>query len=106
VKHCIEKGFFYHYKHDPKGRIENYAYEVLGVAKDSENGAQNVIYRPIYKCDYLEGADFFSRPIENFLDIIKKSETNDGQVLKRFTKISDVYVTSELKKILSVGEVL
>lgn len=27
-----ERGFYYHYKHDPAGSVDNYAYEVLGAA--------------------------------------------------------------------------
>ncbi len=31
-----EKGFYYHYKHDPKGEVNNYAYEVMGVGSHTE----------------------------------------------------------------------
>jgi len=30
-KNVPEKAFHYHYKHDPKGEVNNYAYEVIGV---------------------------------------------------------------------------
>ncbi len=35
-----EKGFYYHYKHDPKKGVEYYAYEVFGVALHTEDGSQ------------------------------------------------------------------
>lgn len=32
-----EKGFYYHYKHDPNGSFDNYAYEVLNIGHHTES---------------------------------------------------------------------
>lgn len=48
-----EKGFYYHYKHDPLKDEFNYAYEVLNIAHHTEvEGLEEsamVVYRPIYE---------------------------------------------------------
>ncbi len=31
-----DKGFYYHYKHDPNGLVNNYAYEVLNIGHHTE----------------------------------------------------------------------
>lgn len=52
-KRVPEIGFYYHYKHDPDGSKENYAYEVIAVGFHTEENARVgeehfVIYRPLY----------------------------------------------------------
>lgn len=96
-----EKGFYYHYKHDPKGAINNYAYEVMGVGHHTENDcrpedANLVVYRPLYNASvYQAGKMFDIRPLEMFMeDIIK-----DGKTMPRFTKITDTAVIKELQEI-------
>lgn len=37
TKKIPEKGFYYHYKHDPKGEFNNYAYEVVGLGLHTED---------------------------------------------------------------------
>lgn len=59
-----ENGFYYHYKHDPAGPIENYAYEVFGFARHSEDESVYVMYRPLYENSYFEGVDASIRPLE------------------------------------------
>jgi hypothetical protein len=44
-----EPGFYYHYKHDKNGSINNYAYEVVGVGHHTEEqDTYFVNYRPLY----------------------------------------------------------
>lgn len=31
-----ELGFYYHYKHDPTGAVNNYAYEILNIGHHTE----------------------------------------------------------------------
>ncbi len=98
-----EKGFYYHYKHDPAGDVGNYAYEVLGVGLHSEgsHGELNqkdmlVVYRPLYEAFvYKEGKLFDIRPLEMFMENI----TKEGKEMKRFTKITDAKIIAELEKI-------
>ena len=92
-----EKGFYYHYKHDPKGPFNNYAYEVLGIARHTEDESLSVIYRPLYENRYLEGMDCSNRPLEMFMEDV----TKDGKTFPRFTKITDEAIISELKTIKS-----
>jgi hypothetical protein len=78
-----ERGFYKHYKHDPNGEPLNYTYEVIGVAKSSEDESFQVIYRPLYESSFLGASNFFSRPLENFMERL----TIDGKTFQRFEKI-------------------
>ncbi len=92
-----ENGFYYHYKHDPAGEVNDYAYEVVGVGHHTEDEVTNfVIYRPLYPSSvYLAGKMFDVRPLEMFLEKVEK----DGKSIERFTKITDAKVIAELEKI-------
>ncbi len=46
-----EKGFYYHYKHDPHGKKYNYMYEVVGIARNTEENTFTVLYRPLYESE-------------------------------------------------------
>ena len=95
-----EKGFYYHYKHDPRGPVNNFAYEVFGFGMHTElhddpNG-EMVLYRPLYEAFvYKKGKWFDVRPIPMFLEEV----TKDGKTFSRFTKITDPEIVSELQKI-------
>ena len=96
-----EKGFYYHYKHDPAGDINNYAYELMGVGLHSEEDsrpedANMAIYLPIYKSGaYRAGKFFVLRPLEMFMENVEKN----GKTMPRFTKITDKKIIAELEKI-------
>ena len=99
----LEKGYYYHYKHDPAGEMNNYAYEVIGVGVHSEGSHGQldpkhmlVVYRPIYEAFvYKQGKMFDLRPLEMFLENV----TKDGKTFPRFQKISDEKIIGELEKI-------
>ena len=96
-----EKGFYYHYKHDPKGPINNYAYEVMGVGYHTEDDcrpedANLVVYRPLYESSVYKAGRFFDiRPLEMFME----SVTKEGRAFPRFAKIIDPAVIAELEGI-------
>lgn len=96
-----EKGFYYHYKHDPQGSTNNYAYEVMGVGHHTEDDCRQedqymVVYRPIYEAFvYKNGRMFDIRPLEMFME----SVTKDGKTFPRFQKIIDPAVIAELEAI-------
>lgn len=94
-----EPGFYYHYKHDPKGSVNNYAYEVLNVAHHTEmkgEGGALVIYRPLYESFvYKQGKHWDARPLSMFMEKVIK----DGKELERFTKITEPKVIAELEQI-------
>lgn len=95
-------GFYYHYKHDPSGTVNNYAYEVLGVGCHTEDDcrpedATLVVYRPLYDTAsvYRAGKLFDIRPLSMFMETV----TKDGQMMSRFTKITDKATIAELEQI-------
>src|SRR5271170_1655078 len=97
-----EKGFYYHYKHDPDGPVNNYAYEVIGVGHHTEDYAtvqdmHMVVYRPLYEDSdmYKAGKLFSLRPLKMFMEYITKG----GKTFPRFKKISDETVIKELEAV-------
>jgi len=88
------KGFYYHYKHTDAD-ITNYAYEMLGISLDTEEGSESVVYRPLYKDTYLGSRDFYVRPKEMFFETVTHEETQ----IERFTKITDEKLIQKLSKI-------
>ena len=96
-----EKGFYYHYKHDPNGLLNNYAYEVMGVGHHTEDDcrpedANMVVYRPLYEASvYKAGKMFDLRPLEMFMQNV----TKDDKTFPRFRKITDPVVIDQLKMI-------
>lgn len=86
-----ENGFYYHYKHDPMGAVNNYAYEVVGVGHHTEDDARPedqhmVVYRPLYEAFvYTHGKMFDLRPLEMWMGTVEK----DGETVSRFTRITD-----------------
>ena len=99
----IEKGFYYHYKHDPAGSVNNYAYEIMGVGHHTEvDGLEEsamVMYRPIYEASvYKIGKHWDLRPLGMFMETVVK----EGVTRERFQKISDPLVIASLEKIRDV----
>lgn len=103
-------GYYYHYKHDPSGAINNYVYKVIGIGhhtemKDSPE-ALMVVYKPLYESAhvYKAGKHFDIRPLHGvdsggknvgFMDPAEK----EGQEVTRFNKITDIEVLAKLKEI-------
>ena len=102
-----EKGFYYHYKHDPEGSVNNYAYEVLNIAHHTEveDWDENafVIYCPIYESTvYKAGKHWDARPLKMFMENVENEQGESllkGGRMKRFTRITDEKVIAELEKI-------
>lgn len=96
-----EPGFYYHYKHDPEGAVNNYAYEVVGVGHHTEEDcrpedANMVVYRPLYEAFvYKAGKLFDLRPLEMWMGTVEKG----GNSLQRFTKVTDSGVIEALTTI-------
>lgn len=96
-----DKGFYYHYKHDPDGSINNYAYKVVNFGyhtemHDSGEDAIHVCYRPIYEAFvYKQGKLFDIRPLKMFMESV---EIN-GKSVSRFQKITEPHILDELRKI-------
>ena len=51
---CPEPGYYYHYKHDPNGPLNKYAYYTFGVGHHTEDDCRPEdafmqVYRPLYE---------------------------------------------------------
>ena len=96
-----EKGFYYHYKHNPSGEVNNYAYEVVGVGHHTEDDCREedrymVVYRPLYEAFvYKNGKMFDLRPLSMWMGDVEK----EGRVFPRFVRIVDAEVISKLESI-------
>ncbi len=95
-----QPGFYYHYKHDPAGEINDYAYEVLNIAHHTEveglDESAMVVYRPIYESSvYKAGRHWDARPLASFMEPVLR----DGGETERFSKITDQNIVSQLEKI-------
>lgn len=86
------KGFYRHYKHDPKGPLNNYIYEVVGIARDTEDKTFSVLYRPLYENDWFKPADYQARP----LDMFNENVIKDGKSMPRFEHITDPELVAKL----------
>ncbi|MCX6747411.1 MAG: DUF1653 domain-containing protein [Candidatus Nomurabacteria bacterium] len=102
----LEKGFYYHYKHDPNGEVNNYAYEVLSIGHHTEmhhgedggvDESLMVVYRPLYESAfvYQVGKHWDVRPLSMFLEDI----TKDNKTTPRFQKIVDLETINKLIEI-------
>lgn len=105
-KRVPELGFYYHYKHDPNGLVNNYAYEVIGVGFHTEDdprpGEEHFLqYRPLYESPVYKASRelgvpcFDSRPLEMWMSDVEK----DGRTFPRFQKITDEAIIAELEDI-------
>lgn len=91
--HLPPKGFYRHYKHDPKGPAHNYTYEVIGIGRNTEEGTLTVLYRPLYDSKWMPPADYQSRPLDMFVGDV----TKDDKIFPRFTRIIDPKLVAELE---------
>jgi hypothetical protein len=99
-----EPGYYYHFKHDPSGPLNNYAYYIYGVGHHTEDDCRPEdafmqVYRPLYEDSYAyrNGGLFDLRPLHMFF---KPAERN-GTKVPRFTRIVDPDVITQLEAIKS-----
>ena len=94
------KGFYYHFKHDPSGAVNNYAYEVIGVGVHTEEDcdprdANMVVYLPLYDGPIADQQHLFHiRPLSMWMG----ETVIDGVPMPRFTQITDPDVILQLKR--------
>ncbi len=105
-KRVPEPGFYYHYKHDPAGPTNNYAYEVMGVGfhteDDTRPGEEHfLVYRPLYEAAVCAASKelgipcFDARPLEMWMGEV----TKEGKTFQRFQKITDPATVAELERV-------
>ena len=104
-----EKGFYYHFRHNPDGPVNECAYEMVGTAFNTESSNVHsdditpflkdevVIYRPLYNMSivFKSGRGFWVRPVSMFEELV----TKEGKTFPRFQKINDPKIIEELVKI-------
>jgi len=101
-KELPQPGYYYHFKRDPHGPVNNYAYYIYGVGHHTEDGCRSAdafmqVYRPLYEDSYAyrNGGLFDLRPLHMFFD----PATLNGQTVPRFTRITDPDVIARLAAI-------
>ena len=101
-KELPEPGYYYHFKHDPAGPLNNYAYYIYGVGHHTEDNCRAEdafmqVYRPLYEeaYAYRNGGLFDLRPLHMFF----KPALLKGKEVPRFTKIVDPDAISQLEAI-------
>ena len=102
-----ELGFYYHYKHDPDGSVENYAYEFLGVGfHTEEEGVVFANYRPLYREAGVYQASITlgvpctdERPLLMWMGDVEKDGISGASTFPRFRKITDPKIIAALTKI-------
>jgi hypothetical protein len=97
-----EPGFYYHFKHDPDGPVNNYAYYIYGVGHHTEDDCRAEdafmqVYRPLYEeaYAYRNGGLFDLRPLHMFFEPAERK----GKKVQRFSKIVDRDVIAQLETI-------
>jgi hypothetical protein len=93
----VQPGFYKHYKHDQEGASLNYFYEVVGIAKGTEDESMHVICRPLYESEFLGEAQFFSRPLSMFIEEV----VVEGKRMPRFERITDPEIVEIIRKKIS-----
>ncbi len=97
-----EPGYYYHYKHDPQGPINNYAYYIYGVGHHTESDCRPEdaflqVYQPLYPEAYVyrNGKMYDLRPLHMFYE----QASWQNKTVQRFTKITDPNVIAQLQVI-------
>ena len=101
-EHLPEPGYYYHFKHDPDGALNNYAYYIYGVGHHTEEGCRPddafmQVYRPLYEeaYAYRNGGLFDLRPLRMFHEPARWK----GKDVARFTRIVDPGTIGQLEAI-------
>src|SRR6266568_193394 len=89
-----EKGFYYHYKHDPTKGVRDYAYELVNIGYHTESDCRPgeevfAVYRPLYESAavYKANKTFDIRPLHMFMD--KNFEKDRKIIPERFQRITE-----------------
>ena len=95
-------GYYYHYKHDPNGSTNNYAYFILGAGMHTEKDAKpheqfKLNYLPLYETAtvYRMGKLIDNRPLAMAMEMVKLN----GILVPRFSRIIDESIIKELRLI-------
>ena len=48
-----------------------YLYEIIGIARHTENKEEVMVYKPLYPTEYMNGVDFVDRPLDMFMSEVE-----------------------------------
>lgn len=51
-----------------------YLYEIIGIARHTENKEEVVVYKPLYPTEVMSGVDFVVRPLEMFMSEVDRDK--------------------------------
>ena len=51
-----------------------YLYEIIGIARHTENKEEVVVYKPLYQTEVMNGVDFVVRPLEMFMSEVDRDK--------------------------------
>ena len=100
-KHPAVGDYYYHYKHNPKSEINNFAYEIIGIGHHTEidglSESAMVIYAPLYEESsvYQNDKHFNIRPLDMFVSKVTKNE----KTFSRFKRVTNIDTIAKLQKI-------
>jgi hypothetical protein len=94
-------GYYYHYKYDPNGPVNNYAYRILGPGHHTEDDARaedkfQQVYLPLYDTAlvYRMGKFFDLRPNDMSVEEVEYN----GHMTPRFIRITDPEIIAKLRE--------
>jgi hypothetical protein len=97
-----EPGYYYHFKHDPDGPLNNYAYYIYGVGHHTENDCrtEDAFMQVTGRYTggayaYRNGGLFDRRPLQMFFEPAEWK----GKIVPRFTRIVDPELIAQLQAI-------
>lgn len=61
-----------------------YLYEIIGTAKHTESEEELMIYKPLYKTEFINGVDFAARPLAMFMSEVDHKKYPDIKQKYRF----------------------
>ena len=61
-----------------------YLYEIIGIARHTENKEELVVYKPLYSTECTNGVDFAVRPLEMFMSEVDHEKYPDVTQKYRF----------------------
>ena len=99
---CRSPDSDHHFKHDPAGPTNSYAYYIYGVGHHTEDDCRPEdafmqVYRPLYEeaYAYRHGGLFDLRPLHMFFQPAEWQ----GRIVPRFTRVVDPDVIGQLERI-------
>lgn len=51
-----------------------YLYEIIGIARYTENKEEVVVYKPLYQTEVMNGVDFVVRPLDMFMSEVDRAK--------------------------------